>query len=126
MSDHEEKPKADGAESASTVVLGNGEIAEIDSETLGLYDGKCALCKWFRGAYQRARRAEGSTCWVDDEGWCARFPPVFIGGNKDDAEDCDAGRFKQPGVYGGDECGEYIKGYEFPNDLGNRPPRDGG
>ena len=95
-----------------TIMLEAGEVAQIDSETLDRYDGNCALCKWFRGAYDRANRVQNSGHWVDDEGWCVRFPPIFIGGERDASDDCDVGRFKQPGVSGSDECGEYVKGWE--------------
>ena len=83
------------------------------AEQIAAYEGCCALCKYFRGAYQR--NDERDTLWLDDEGWCVRFPPVFVGGDKDDTNECDTGRYKQPGVWGSDECGEWIRAMDAPN-----------
>lgn len=87
------------------------EVVEVDTDVLDDYAGKCSLCKWFRGAYMRNKR-ENIGHWIDDAGWCVRFPPVFIGGEKDYDTDVDTERFDQPGVDGSDECGEYVIGYE--------------
>lgn len=96
----------------NTIVI-DDESVEIDAETSAQYDGKCSLCKWFRAAYMRAENPARIGHWIDDAGWCVRFPPVFIGGEKDESDEVDTERFDQPGVYGHDECGEYVKGYKL-------------
>ena len=58
-----------------------------NDEQIAYYEGHCALCKYFRGAYQRD--GESNTLWLDDEGWCVRFPPVFVGGDKDNTNECE-------------------------------------
>jgi len=88
---------------------------EPTAEQIESYEGKCALCKFFRGAWQRSPRPDTSGLWIDDEGWCVRYPPVFVGGEKTNDEECDTGRYKQPGVWGHDECGEYVRTLDVPN-----------
>jgi len=90
-------------------------------EQIKSYEGKCALCKFFRGAYQR-ERDDGSGLWLDDPGWCVRYPPVYVGRDFRDAKDspqydteCYSSQFAQPGVQGSDECGEYVCAVEFKN-----------
>lgn len=86
-----------------------------NDEQIAYYEGHCALCKYFRGAYQRD--GESNTLWLDDEGWCVRFPPVFVGGDKDNTNECDNGRYKQPGVWGIDECGEWVRALDVPKGV---------
>lgn len=65
------------------------------------YAGCCCYCRFFQKAYMHFD--------VDNPGWCVRYPPVFVGGEQDKEEDVDFDRFKQPGVVGGDMCGEFIQ-----------------
>jgi hypothetical protein len=83
---------------------------ELTAKEIAVYEGCCALCKFFDPAFSRVNRPEGQEDWRDDDGWCLRYPPVFIGGlEKDmDTDPCGCDRFKQPGVHGGDRCGEYV------------------
>ena len=85
-------------------------------EQIESYEGNCALCKFFEGSLVRdyGREEEGHL-WLDDAGWCVRYPPVFVGGIMKFDDDCDTGRFKQPGVFGSDSCGEYVRSLEFNN-----------
>ena len=94
---------------------------EPTAEQIESYEGNCALCKFFQGAYQRGPRPDTSGLWIDDEGWCTRYPPVFVGGVKSDADECDTGRYKQPGVWGSDKCGEYVRSSDVPNDQAKGP-----
>lgn len=96
---------------------------EPTAEQIESYEGNCALCKFFQGAYQRGPRPDTSGLWIDDEGWCTRYPPVFVGGEKSDADECDTGRYKQPGVWGHDKCGEYVRSSDVPNAKLTGPAR---
>lgn len=82
---------------------------ELISTQIEDYEGKCALCKYFRPAYSRTNRKSKSDSWLDDPGWCVRYPPVFVGGNLDPNDQCDTLRYGQPGVDGFDGCGEYVR-----------------
>lgn len=93
--------------------LDDGLGAIIDDATIRLYEGKCVFCKFFRPAHEPGPRECGH--WVDDEGWCVRYPPVFVGGDSNEGEECDQSRYMQPGVYGGDECGEFVRSSAAPN-----------
>lgn len=94
--------------------LHDGQTVDLDHVSFGLYDGKCSLCKHFRPAYQRNADCHNGVLWIDAEGWCCRFPPVFVGGKFDDDDgECATSMFKQPGVNGHDECGEYKTGFEL-------------
>jgi hypothetical protein len=91
-----------------------GVSMELTAEEIASYEGHCALCKFFEPAFSRVNRPEGQEDWRDDAGFCIRFPPVFVGGLMMDLEidPCDCYRFKQPGVFGGNLCGEYVRASE--------------
>lgn len=106
---NEPKPEnvneAASAQSALNVGLG------LTEEVLRDYAGKCVFCKFFRDAYVPGTQ-EGLH-WVDNPGWCVRYPPVYVGGESD-VEECNRNQFKQPGVEGGDECGEFVLSAKYP------------
>ena len=84
---------------------------EPTAEQVESYEGRCALCKFFRGAYQK-ERDDGLGLWLDDPGFCVRYPPVFVGRGLRSADydcECNSNQFAQPGVVGSDECGEYVR-----------------
>lgn len=104
------KTPQDANEATIGAVASTAGLGAIDEETARLYAGKCCFCKFFRDAYIRTDEHP----WVDNPGWCVRYPPVFVGGEEDKGEEVDYSRFKQPGVVGGDECGEFLQA-EAPN-----------
>lgn len=81
--------------------------SSISDEVRRDYSESCASCRFFCGAYQRTGRGDYNGLWVDDDGWCTRYPPVFVGGESSPVADVDTKRFKQPGVRGADSCGEH-------------------
>ena len=83
----------------------------LTEDVLSDYAGKCVFCKFFRDAYVPGTQECGH--WVDNPGWCVRYPPVFVGGDAD-LDECSSGQFKQPGVQGGDECGEFVLSTKYP------------
>jgi hypothetical protein len=107
--ENERTTKPDSAASALSAGLG----AIVDDAIIRGYAGKCVFCKFFRPAYEPGPRECGH--WVDDEGWCVRYPPVFVGGDSDAYDVCDQGRYKQPCVCGSDECGEFVQSSTAPN-----------
>ena len=109
----EQKPEnvneAASAQSELNVKLGLTEYVMRD------YAGRCVFCKFFRDAYVPGTQEEGGH-WVDNPGWCVRYPPIFVGGDED-SDECDSGKFKQPGVQGGDECGEFAESGRYTPNL---------
>lgn len=111
MINQEQQTKPTGKQSLSTV-----EFWNVDEHTARLYEGKCCFCKFFRDAYFRDKKNN----WVDNPGWCVRFPPIYVGKKISSDVDVAFQQFGQPVVDGGSECGEFVQAR--PNEDRRRSP----
>lgn len=82
---------------------------------MDLYEGCCATCKHFYAAHSQWDTATVAEEWLDDEGWCNRYPPIPCKGRE--SGECNTRKYSHPGVVGSDHCGEYERSPLIPKNT---------
>lgn len=91
-----------------------------DKQLIAKYEGYCGTCKYLNSSLRKPTESTNTwETWFDSErDGCLRYPPVFVGGDKDamteDGCFC-ATNWQSPVVNAFSEgCGEYVRALWVP------------
>ena len=86
--------------------------SDVETFQKAVCNSVCSTCKHFSPKYLYEDYS-----WLDEDGFCERYPPTFVGGDTDEPD-----AFHQPVVNGAAHCGEWVLN---PNIVFPAPPNAG-